>query len=235
MRGRCPQAGDVHQSENTTLMKAGKIYDLGVAVIVVALAVLLWPRSSDSPVAVQEKPKPVQASTPTPNHDGPPEAPPAGLSNLVLLPLEGRDAPPITEKHRVRFTTNQGDFVVEVYPQAAPNAVERFLKLVDVGYYNHTAVSRVVPDFVVQFGINAQMAEWKDNTFDDDPSLFQHQPGTVAFAKAGLNTNSTQVFINLEENNRLADPSYNFTVFGQVVEGMDNVVACRQVGEPVSR
>ncbi|HEX5048311.1 MAG TPA: peptidylprolyl isomerase, partial [Gammaproteobacteria bacterium] len=56
--------------------------------------------------------------------------------------------------------------------------------------------------------------------------------GTLAFAKAGPNTNSTQVFINYAENNRLADPQYNFTVFAKVVSGMDVVDKFAQVGDP---
>ena len=88
-----------------------------------------------------------------------------------------------------------------------------------------------MPGFVVQFGINSEMAEWKDKSFKDDPSLFQLTPGTIAFAKAGLDTNSTQVFINLRTNNQLADPSMNFTTFGRVTEGWEVVQGFRQVGD----
>src|SRR5690606_34278818 len=61
--------------------------------------------------------------------------------------------------------------------------------------------------------------------FNDDPTLFALERGTLAFAKAGPNTNSTQVFINYRENNYLASPEQNFTVFGKVVDGMDVVDA----------
>ena len=78
----------------------------------------------------------------------------------------------------------------------------------------------------------AQLADALDFNFDDDPTLFALERGTLAFAKAGPNTNSTQVFINYTENNRLADPQYNFTVFGKVVSGMDIVDQFAQVGDP---
>ena len=114
--------------------------------------------------------------------------------------------------------TTAGDILIDVYPEAAPNAAERFVELVKAGFYDNTPISRVVPGFVAQFGVNWRdpLKSWKDKEFDDDPTWFALERGTLAFAKAGANTNSTQVFINYAENNRLADPRYNFTVFGKV-------------------
>lgn len=133
------------------------------------------------------------------------------------------------------MSTTTGDFDMEVYPQAAPNAAERWEALVKEGFFDNTAVSRVVktPEpFVAQFGINPNKAEWKEKNFKDDPSYFQLLPGTVCFAKAGADHNSTQVFINYKENNPLADPAYNFSVFGRVTKGMENVENFAEVGPP---
>jgi peptidyl-prolyl cis-trans isomerase A (cyclophilin A) len=153
-----------------------------------------------------------------------------------LTPLPGKEstAPALTEATRVRFATTAGEVVIEVYPQAAPNAAKRFVDLVRAGFYDDTPVSRVVPGFVAQFGVNWRdpHKEWKDRNFNDDPSLFALDRGTLAFAKAGPNTNSTQVFINYGENNRLAEPRFNFSAFGKVVEGMDVVDKFVQVGDP---
>jgi peptidyl-prolyl cis-trans isomerase A (cyclophilin A) len=153
-----------------------------------------------------------------------------------LLPLPGKEdvAPVLTEKRSILLQTDAGDIMLEVYPQAAPNAVARFIELVENGFYNDTPISRVVPEFVAQFGVNWRdnYRDWQFNTFDDDPTLFALERGTLAFAKAGPNTNSTQVFINYVENNRLAEPQYNFTVFGKVVAGMEAVDQFVQVGEP---
>jgi homoserine O-acetyltransferase len=142
--------------------------------------------------------------------------------------------PALTEKITVRMQTDAGEVVVEVYPQAAPNAAMRFVELVRAGFYDDTPVSRVVPGFVAQFGINWREPHkaWENRWFDDDPSLFSLERGTLAFAKAGPNTNATQVFINYGENDRLAAPQYNFTAFGKVVSGMDIVDQFRQVGDP---
>lgn len=153
-----------------------------------------------------------------------------------LNPLPGYETrvPQLTEKTTVRLDTSAGSVVIEVYPQAAPNAVQRFIELVESGFYDNTPVSRVVPGFVAQFGINWREPhkQWEEKMFKDDPTLFALERGTLAFAKGGIDTNSTQVFINYAENNRLAVRSYNFTTFGKVVSGMEVVDAFIDVGEP---
>jgi cyclophilin family peptidyl-prolyl cis-trans isomerase len=163
-------------------------------------------------------------------------APSAAAQAPKLEPLPGKEGmvPPLTDATTVRLETTAGDVVIEVYPRAAPNAAKRFVELVTAGFYDDTPISRVVPGFVAQFGVNWREPHvaWKDRNFNDDPTLFALERGTLAFAKAGPNTNSTQVFINYRENNRLAEPQFNFTVFGKVVEGMDVVDRFVQVGDP---
>ena len=153
-----------------------------------------------------------------------------------LVPLPGMEdaVPEIMQITTVLMRTEAGDLTIDIYPEAAPNAAARFIELVEAGFYNNTPVFRVVPGFVAQFGINwrGDYPGWQENIFDDDPSLFALERGTLAFAKAGPNTNSTQVFINYAENNRLADPQYNFTTFGKVVSGMAVVDAFVAVGDP---
>jgi len=158
----------------------------------------------------------------------------AFTANLKPLPGHEADAPKLTRKATVRMQTTGGDVVIDVFPEAAPNAAKRFLELVTSGFYDDTPVSRVVPGFVAQFGVNWREPHkaWKDKTFDDDPTYFALERGTLAFAKGPPNSNSTQVFINFAQNNRLADPRYNFTVFGEVVSGMDVVDKFVRVGDP---
>jgi homoserine O-acetyltransferase len=163
-------------------------------------------------------------------------AAPAAAQEQKLVPLPGKQssAPALTEVTTVRLDTDAGDVVIEVYPAAAPNAAKRFVELVTSGFYDDTPVSRVVPGFVAQFGINWRDPHkaWDDRPFNDDPSLFALERGTLAFAKGGPNTNATQVFINYRENNRLTEPQLNFSAFGKVVEGMDVVDKFVQVGDP---
>lgn len=147
-------------------------------------------------------------------------------NSVGLTPLPGKTAPEVTEKKVVKMTTDAGELTIEVYPQAAPNAAKRFIELVEAGFYDNTPIFRVVrapQPFVAQFGINWRddFPQWQEKNFDDDPTYFKLDRGTLAFAKAGPNTNSTQVFINFGDNSNLASPEYNFTTFGRVVEGLD--------------
>ena len=168
-----------------------------------------------------------------------PSAAATSQQEAKLNPLPGKEGavPALTEVTTVRLATTAGDVVIEVYPQAAPNAATRFLELVTSGFYDDTPISRVVPGFVAQFGINWREPHkaWDDRKINDDPSLFSLERGTLAFAKAGRpGTASTQVFINYRENNRLADPSpqLSFWTFGKVVSGMEIVDSFVQVGDP---
>jgi peptidyl-prolyl cis-trans isomerase A (cyclophilin A) len=150
-----------------------------------------------------------------------------------LVPLPGMEdaVPELTQVTTVVLRTTAGDVTIEIYPEAAPNAAQRFVELVESGFYDGTPIFRIVPDFVAQFGINWREPHrgWQSRNFNDDPTLFALERGTLAFAKAGPNTNSTQVFINYSENNRLT--SDNFTTFGMVVGGMDVADTFAQIGE----
>lgn len=151
---------------------------------------------------------------------------------LTPLPQFKDQAPALTQVTKVRLVTTQGNILIELYPQAAPNAVARFTELVQKGFYDFTPVFRVVPNFVAQFGINwrGTFPEYQKNNFKDDPSYFQLAPGTLAFAKAGPDTNSTQIFINYQDNSRLV-ANGNFTAFGKVVEGLDVALGFPAVGD----
>lgn len=164
---------------------------------------------------------------------------PPSTAEAKLTPLPGKEGavPALTQVTTIRFATTAGEVVIEVYPQAAPNAAQRFTELARSGFFDDTPISRVVPGFVAQFGVNWREPHkaWKDREFIDDPGFFALERGTLAFAKSGQpNSASTQVFINYRENNRLADPAPNlsFWVFGKVVEGMDVVDKFVQVGDP---
>ena len=139
-----------------------------------------------------------------------------------LIPFSDVKAPEITKVTTIEFKTDAGDMTIEVYPEAAPNAAQRFVELCKCGFYDDTPIFRIVNGFVAQFGINwrPNMKTWKDKNFNDDPSLFELGPATLAFAKAGPNTNSTQVFINYGENSMLRDNG-NFTTFGRITKGFE--------------
>jgi len=133
-------------------------------------------------------------------------------------------APVVTDKiFKVKFTTSKGPILVEVHRDWAPIGAEQFYKLVKAGYFDGARFFRIVPNFVVQFGLAANPAVTKkwDNAIKDDPVTQTNRPGSLAFATMGPNTRTAQIFINIGNNQSL--DSQGFAPFAQVVEGMDVV------------
>jgi peptidyl-prolyl cis-trans isomerase A (cyclophilin A) len=125
---------------------------------------------------------------------------------------------------RVRFETTDGDFVVEARRDWAPAGVDRFYNLVRNGFYDGAAFFRIVPDFVVQFGLSGDprvAAAWRAQMIPDDPVREANTRGRLTFAMSGPGTRTTQLFINLGDNRRL--DAMGFAPLGEVVEGMEVV------------
>src|SRR6266446_3580384 len=148
----------------------------------------------------------------------PAEAPRKGSYDRALLrPTLLKDKAP--ETYQVKFTTARGEFILTVTRAWAPIGADRFYNLVKHHFYDNASFFRVVPDFVVQFGLSAYppvSAAWKDTNIKDDPVSQSNKKGSITFATAVPNTRTTQVFINLKDNTRL--DSMGFAPFG-VVEG----------------
>lgn len=141
------------------------------------------------------------------------------LLNPAALHLKAPD------EFQVKFTTTKGDFVVKVTRGWAPLGVDRFYTLVKHHYFDNASFFRVVPNFVVQFGMSAfppVTKAWSKVPIKDDAVKTHNKVGTITFATSGTNTRTTQLFINLRDNTDSLD-NQGFAPFGEVVEGMDVV------------
>jgi peptidyl-prolyl cis-trans isomerase A (cyclophilin A) len=134
----------------------------------------------------------------------------------------------LTEKapdiYKATFDTSAGPFVVEVHRDWAPKGADRFYNLVKNGFFDDTRFFRVVPNFMVQFGLNGDPAiqtVWRAANLTDDPVKESNKAGYITFATAGPNTRTTQVFINFKDNASL--DRQGFAPFGKVLSGMDIV------------
>lgn len=128
------------------------------------------------------------------------------------------------ETYRVSFDTSKGVFVVQATRSWAPRGADRFYELVLKKFYDGARFYRVVPRFVVQFGLKGDPATddyWSRMYIPDDLVTQNNRRGTLSFAKAGAATRTTQVFINLQDNFRLDE--MGFAPFGEVVSGMEVV------------
>ncbi len=166
-------------------------------------------------------PTPAPAATPTETKpaaaENKPAATPAPKPGNLLKPATFKETAP--DKYEVLFKTTRGDFTVQVTRAWSPIGADRFYNLVKGHFYDNTAFFRVVPGFVVQFGISdrpAVSAAWKHTEIADDPVTQTNKRGALTFATAGPNTRTTQIFINLKDNPRL--DGMGFSPFG-VVEG----------------
>ena len=135
------------------------------------------------------------------------------------------------------FETAKGDFEMETYPTEAPKSVAHILTLVRRNFYNGLRVHRLVPGFVVQFGDPQTRDMTKRDAWGTRGSgraigvaeispKRPHRVGAVALAHAGdPRAADSQMYIALSglEDGRIANIQGDFTVFAQVISGMDVV------------
>jgi cyclophilin family peptidyl-prolyl cis-trans isomerase len=146
----------------------------------------------------------------------------AALKNPAAL----KEMAPAT--YNVNFDTSAGAFVVEVHRDWAPNGADRFYNLVKNGYYDNIRFFRVIPGFMVQFGISGDPAlnsVWQPARIPRDPVKQSNTRGFLTYAMQGgpqgPDTRTTQVFINFGNNAAL--DAQGFAPFGRVTKGMEVV------------
>lgn len=178
-----------------------------------------------------------------------PELKPIG-SPLVVVPLSppnlatprAPDALRIDVEKRVVFHTTAGVITMAMDPEAAPNTVMHFVRLVQDGFYTNIKFHRIVPGFVVQAGDPTGTGTGGPGyLLDLEPSRKEHQAGTLSMARQGhdVNTAGSQFFICLARES-CAPLDGQYTAFGQVVEGWpvvqkiaESKLADAQSGKPV--
>lgn len=135
--------------------------------------------------------------------------------------------------------TSKGDITIEFFEKDVPNTVANFLKLAESGFYDGVKFHRVIKGFMIQGGDpltkdDTKMAMWgtggpgykfADELGEGNKSN-KNDIGTIAMANSGPNTNGSQFFINVANNNFLDG---KHTVFGKVVSGMEVVKAIEAV------
>jgi peptidyl-prolyl cis-trans isomerase A (cyclophilin A) len=140
-------------------------------------------------------------------------------STEELPPVPNEKAP---DQFKVRFETTKGNILIQVEREWAPIGADRFYTLVKNGFLNGDRFFRIVPNFIVQFGLNPDPklnARWREARIKDDPVRQNNVRGTVSFATAGPGTRTTQLFINTRDNVPNLDAN-GFAPFGRVIDGM---------------
>ena len=129
----------------------------------------------------------------------------------------------------IRFTTNLGEFDIELLPDAAPVTCENFLSYVNSGFYAGTVFHRVIPGFVIQGGgLTADMSrkQTADPIRNEADNGLKNLRGTLSMARTAQRDSATsQFFVNLKDNVPLdhSGRDFGYAVFARVTRGMDVV------------
>ncbi len=149
------------------------------------------------------------------------------------MPANAYNAPPemkleAGKTYHAILHTEKGDIRVKLFAEESPTTVNNFVFLAREGYYDGTTFHRVIPDFMVQAGDPTGTGTGGPGYKISDefhPSLKHNKPGVLSMANAGPNTGGSQFFIT-----HVATPwlDNRHAIFGEVVEGMDVVLAIRE-------
>ncbi|MEK9929473.1 MAG: peptidylprolyl isomerase [Rhodospirillaceae bacterium] len=132
----------------------------------------------------------------------------------------------------MRMITNEGEIVLELFEDEAPETVANFKKYVVNGHYNGTVFHRVIKGFMIQgggFEPGMTQKETGEPIKNEADNGIKNEVGTIAMARTNDPHSATaQFFINVANNeflnHRSPDPQgWGYAVFGKVVSGMDVV------------
>lgn len=159
---------------------------------------------------------------------------------IVSVTVERKKTEPFKDatvdqmRRDVLLRTSLGDITVEMSPDLAPEHVRNFLKLVEAGWYNHTAFHRLVPGFVVQGGMGATRAGNAPHPADKwvrplkgEFGKTNHIRGVLSMARSSdPDSAETSFFLVLGPAPHL-DGKY--TIFGKVVDGFETLELIEKV------
>jgi peptidyl-prolyl cis-trans isomerase A (cyclophilin A) len=142
-----------------------------------------------------------------------------------LNPADPAYATAAPDSFDVEMITTKGPILVRVTRSLSPNGADRFYHLVRAGFFTDVAFHRTIRNFVAQFGISGDTAitsAWRNKGIPDDTVRGKNSRGTLAFARGGPNTRSTQLFFNLVDNTPRLDTlnGFGFPPIGRITAGL---------------
>jgi len=139
------------------------------------------------------------------------------------------DKPPAMEidsskTYQAEVTTSKGTFTIDLYAKDAPLTVNNFVFLAKQGFYDDIIFHRIMESFMIQTGDpNGNGSGGPGYSFADEKTEYKYDPGIVAMANSGANTNGSQFFICTGADCAGLNSQPNYTIFGKVSAGMDVV------------
>jgi len=135
----------------------------------------------------------------------------------------------------VLITMNDGTFMIELYPEDAPNTVANFLELVESGYYDGIVFHRIIPGFMIQGGDpntkNSDRSMWGQGgpgySIDAEFNTIQHDRGIVSMARSNHPDSAGSQFFIVHKDSNFLDGKY--TAFGRLVPGTHSINALDKI------
>lgn len=204
------------------MSERSKIIVLIIVIVVVfsGVGVLAWWQSRPQPRTAQTTNTAASANTNTP------------IANTPMTQADKLAASP-----RATVETTLGTFTMKFFSTDAPELSKNFIELAKTGYYDGLTFHRIIPGFVIQGGdpngdgTGGHSYKGEGAGLADEPTAqaLKHVKGAVAWAKSSLpNSIGSQFYVVLDEV-RTAQLNGAYSVFGQVVEGLDVVEKIGQV------
>ncbi len=138
----------------------------------------------------------------------------------------------------IKLHTNHGVITLNLFADKAPETVANFIQYVKDGHYDNTIFHRVISNFMIQgggFDTDMKQKETRATIKNEANNGVSNKAGTIAMARTmEPHSASAQFFINVQDNDFLdhtapTTQGWGYTVFGEVVEGMDVVEAIKNV------
>lgn len=151
----------------------------------------------------------------------PPRPPLTPAPTLTAARLQELDRSSVTLR-----MAGLGEIVIDLLPRLAATNADRFARLAEAGYFDGLTFHRVEPNFVIQGGSPHANEYAGDGPYSrDEIGSRPHWRGAVGLSTRGRDTGDAQIFVDLVDNVRL---DFNYTIFGQVVAGMEVVDAVQE-------
>jgi len=134
----------------------------------------------------------------------------------------------VDKEYMADIKTNKGDFKLKFFTKDAPKTVNNFVVLARDKFYDGLIFHRVIKDFMIQGGDPSGNGTGDPGyKFEDEFNDHKLVRGTLAMANSGPDTNGSQFFIVTAEKTDWLDGKH--TAFGEVIEGLDNIMAIEDV------
>ncbi|MBD0380439.1 peptidylprolyl isomerase [Paenibacillus sedimenti] len=130
------------------------------------------------------------------------------------------------KSYQAEVTTSKGTFTIDLFAKEAPKTVNNFVFLSKEGFYNNVTFHRIIKTFMIQTGDPLGTGRGGPGyKFEDElKTSHKYEPGIVAMANSGKNTNGSQFFICSGGDCANLNQIPHYTIFGKVTdEGMATI------------